>query len=59
MTTALQFARKHYSSCYLETFESLHAANSLYEKFGFERLQAPLSGSEHNACDTWYIKHFN
>lgn len=54
--TALEFADKHYSQCYLETFESLTAANRLYEKFGFIKLEKPLSGSEHNACDAWYIK---
>ena len=58
MTTALDFAKNHYTSCYLETFESLKAANHLYEKYGFEKLNEPLSGSEHNACDCWYIKYF-
>lgn len=56
METALAFAKKHYTYCYLETFEKLEAANRLYEKFGFEKLEQPLEGSEHNACDTWYMK---
>ncbi|MEI3598258.1 MULTISPECIES: GNAT family N-acetyltransferase [unclassified Oceanobacillus] len=56
MQTALEFASKHYTQCYLETFKSLSAANHLYEKFGFVKLKKPLSGSEHNACDCWYLK---
>jgi putative acetyltransferase len=59
MTHALNFAQKHYRSCYLETFASLHPANQLYESYGFRKLDSPLSGSEHNACDTWYMKHFS
>ena len=57
--TALEFASKHYAQCYLETFESLTAANRLYEKFGFIKLEQPLPGSDHNACDCWYIKELN
>lgn len=56
MGTALQFAREYYTYCYLETFEKLTAANRLYEKLGFEKQEQPLVGSEHNACDTWYMK---
>ena len=56
MEVALEFAEKHYDYCYLETFESLEAASYLYEKYGFEKMEKPLSGSEHNACDAWYIK---
>lgn len=56
MKTALTFAEAHYDLCYLETFDSLHAANQLYIKFGFEQLKQPLSGSEHSACDSWYMK---
>ena len=31
----------------------------LYEKYGFEKLEKPLSGSEHNACDAWFMKKLN
>lgn len=55
MKTALAFAKEHYACCYLETFDALHAANQLYLQFGFEQLQKPLPGSEHNACDSWYM----
>ncbi|GGA30039.1 GNAT family N-acetyltransferase [Paenibacillus physcomitrellae] len=53
---ALAFGEKHYSQCYLETLENMHAANRFYRKNGFEQLDAPLAGSEHFACDAWYIK---
>lgn len=56
MKTALDFAAKHYKYCYLETFEKLKAANSLYLKFGFRQLEQGLEESEHNACDAWYMK---
>lgn len=56
METALLFASKHYSKCYLETKHELKTACVLYEKFGFSLLHKPLSGSEHSAMDAWYIK---
>ena len=55
MKTALEFAKKHYDFCYLETFDELETANLLYVKFGFKQLDKPLDGSEHNACDSWYM----
>lgn len=54
--TALDFAKLHYNKCYLETLQNMHAANRFYIKNGFELLDAPLAGSEHFACDVWYIK---
>ncbi|SDX70803.1 GNAT family N-acetyltransferase [Paenibacillus sp. CF384] len=56
LDTALTFARKHYKQCYLETLSNMHAANRFYAKHGFAQLDAPLAGSEHFACDAWYIK---
>ncbi|RKQ37963.1 GNAT family N-acetyltransferase [Oceanobacillus halophilus] len=56
MKVALNFAKQHYTYCYLETFEKLQEANRLYDLFGFEQRESPLDESEHNACDTWYIK---
>ena len=54
--TALGFAKQHYSKCYLETLQTMQAANRFYAKHGFGLLDAPLEGSEHYACDAWYIK---
>lgn len=56
MKVALSFAKEHYTHCYLETLIKLQAANLLYTKFGFQQLERPLDGSEHNATDAWFIK---
>lgn len=56
MKVALDFAKKHYTYCYLETLKKLETANLLYNKLGFQLLEKPLDGSEHNAMDAWYIK---
>ncbi|MBW4080671.1 GNAT family N-acetyltransferase [Paenibacillus sp. S150] len=56
LRTALDFAAFHYNKCYLETLQSMHAAGRFYLKHGFGHLDAPLAGSEHYACDAWYIK---
>ncbi|WP_138493704.1 GNAT family N-acetyltransferase [Paenibacillus pinistramenti] len=53
---AQEFAKLHYSQCYLETLQNMHAANRFYLKHGFTLLGAPLAGSEHFACDAWYLK---
>ena len=56
MNTALEFAKEHYTYCYLETMNKLEIANLLYSKLGFQQLEKPLDGSEHGTMDTWYIK---
>ncbi|WP_308637132.1 GNAT family N-acetyltransferase [Paenibacillus silvisoli] len=56
MDTALTFATLHYRQCYLETLSNMTAANRFYAKHGFAQLDAPLAGSEHFACDAWYMK---
>lgn len=53
---ALQFAQQHYHVCYLETLQTMQAANHFYKKHGFQLLKSPLAGSEHFACDAWYIR---
>jgi len=56
LRTAVEFAKLHYRQCYLETLETMQAAGRFYRKHGFERLEAPLTGSEHYACDAWFVK---
>lgn len=56
MKTALDFAREHYTYCYLETMAKLQTANLLYFKLGFRQLEKPLEGSEHGTMDAWYMK---
>lgn len=53
---SLDFAKKHYSKCYLETFSNMVAANQFYKKNGFIQLDKPLIETEHYACDVWYLK---
>ncbi|MCC3373696.1 GNAT family N-acetyltransferase [Cohnella sp. REN36] len=59
LRTALRFAQRRYQACYLETLQTMQAANRFYAKNGFRRLEAPLGGSEHYACDAWYIREFD
>jgi len=56
LDTALRFAKQHYQACYLETLQNMKAANRFYTKYGFRRLEGPLAGSDHFACDAWYIR---
>jgi len=56
MEIALDYAKKYYSRCYLETLENMVAAQKFYEKYGFERIYEPLVKTEHFACDVRYIK---
>jgi len=48
--------QKGYQQCYLDTLANMHAAIALYQKMGFEHLQAPLTGTIHNGCDVWMLK---
>ena len=36
MDLALEYAKKYYSRCYLETLENMIAAQKFYEKYGFK-----------------------
>ncbi|MFW2487553.1 GNAT family N-acetyltransferase [Clostridium chromiireducens] len=53
---SLDFAKKYYDKCYLETFNNMVAANKFYQKNGFVQLDKPILETEHYACDVWYIK---
>lgn len=56
MDIALNYAKKYYKKCYIETLSNMTAANKFYQKYGFVKLDEPLLKSEHYACDVWYIK---
>ena len=56
MKIALEYAKKYYKRCYIETLSNMIAANKFYKKHGFNKLDKPLVETEHNACDVWYIK---
>lgn len=53
---ALEYAKKYYNKCYLETLDNMVAAQKFYEKHGFERIYKPVVQTEHFACDVRYIK---
>ena len=57
--TALDYARKYYKQCYLETLDNMIAAQKFYEKYGFQRVHQPISDTGHYACDVCYIKDMN
>lgn len=48
-----------YQQCYIETLESMKAANYLYQKNGFTPLTSPLGNTGHFSCDRYYIKQLN
>lgn len=52
---ALDFARERYTKCYLETLNSMEAANKFYQKNGFYKLDRPIIETEHFGCDAWYL----
>ena len=53
---SLEFAKKYYKKCYLETFDNMLAANKFYKNHKFIQLEKPIVETEHYACDVWYIK---
>ncbi len=47
-----------YRQVYLETMPELKKALSVYEKFGFNYINAPLGDTGHFGCDLWMLKKF-
>jgi putative acetyltransferase len=45
-----------FTQMYLETMPELDKAISVYEKFGFEYLKAPMGNTGHDGCGIWMIK---
>ena len=45
-----------YRQVYLESMPELSKALSVYEKFGFEYLDAPMGNSGHTGCQLWMLK---
>ncbi len=53
----LAFAKQQgFEQCYLDTLTSMTSAIKLYEHLGFEHLEKPMDGTEHNGCDVWMLK---
>jgi putative acetyltransferase len=57
MQRCLQAARGFgFRRCYLETLGGMDAAMKLYERSGFQRIQAPLGDTGHGSCNTFYLR---
>jgi len=57
LSTCLEAARElGYERCYLETLESMRAAQRLYRAFGFKQLDGPEGATGHFGCDAWYAR---
>ena len=53
----LEFARqKGYRSVYLESMPELGRAVAVYEKMGFQQLDAPMGNTGHFDCSIWMLK---
>ncbi|MBB5014293.1 GNAT family N-acetyltransferase [Rehaibacterium terrae] len=44
-----------YRRCYLETLHGMDAAQKLYERTGFRRLDAPMGRTGHFGCNRFYL----
>ncbi|MEI6680371.1 MAG: GNAT family N-acetyltransferase [Mariniphaga sp.] len=53
LQNALEFG---FENVYIESMPELKLALNIYEKFGFEYLNAPLGNSGHFGCELWMVK---
>lgn len=44
-----------FASCYLETLTGMDAAQRLYARSGFRRIDAPMGATGHGGCNTFYL----
>lgn len=57
MLRCLDSARTHgFARCYLETLTGMDAAQALYARHGFTRLERPMGGTGHFSCDRFFIR---
>ncbi|GMN09130.1 GNAT family N-acetyltransferase [Croceitalea sp. MTPC9] len=55
----LQKAKEYgFEKCYLETMPYMKAAQKLYQKNGFEYIDAPMGNTGHYSCPVWMLKNF-
>ncbi len=56
MARCLEAARAFgFTRCYLETLRGMDAAMRLYERTGFQRIDAPLGATGHGGCNAFYL----
>jgi putative acetyltransferase len=57
MQRCLDAARAHgFERCYLETLCGMTAAQKLYERSGFARIDSPLGDTGHGGCNTFMLR---
>ena len=55
LARCLQAARSFgFATCYLETLTGMNAAEAMYRRAGFRKLDGPLGATGHGGCDRWY-----
>ncbi len=56
MSRCLDAAREAgFARCYLETLTGMDAAQRLYERSGFRRIDGPMGATGHGGCNTFYL----
>lgn len=55
MKLAIEFAKKHYDRCYLETMDNMDRAKRFYEKNGFVHTDETIGSTGHGGCNYHYI----
>jgi len=45
-----------FEACYLETMPYMKAAQKLYQKNGFQYIDAPMGNTGHYSCPVWMLK---
>ena len=57
MARCLDAARDFgFHRCYIETLTGMDAAQALYLKSGFARIEAPLGNTGHHGCNRFYLR---
>jgi GNAT superfamily N-acetyltransferase len=60
MRACLDAARRAgFSRCYLETLTGMDAAQAVYFRHGFTRIDAPMGGTGHFSCDRFFLRALN
>jgi putative acetyltransferase len=45
-----------FEACYLETMPYMESAQKLYQRSGFEYIDAPMGNTGHYSCPVWMLK---
>lgn len=56
MDMALEYAKQHYKAIYLETLENMVAAQKLYRRYGFHKINYRMGNTGHGKCNVCYLK---